>query len=81
MKNKKYIIGFCIVVLLVTTLLIVLTAMRFTKVVYMPSGSTVIMLIALAAMLLISFTAICVLQGFYEDWKWRHLKKNAKWKR
>ena len=79
--SKKGMITFCITVLMITVMLFIVFGLDIFGVIYIPAGSLIVLGIALAAMLLISFTAVCILMAFFEDWKWRHLKRHERWKR
>ena len=81
MKYKNEIITFCVIILAITAVLLTVFILDMTGKIYLPTGSLLITGITLIGMLLISVIAIVILMSIYNDWKWRNLKKNEKWKR
>lgn len=80
MKYKNEIIAFCVCVLVATLVVLVIFLLDMFGTLSMPSGSLIVLCITLIGLLLLSFTAVCILLSFYDDWKWRRLKKNERWR-
>ena len=81
MKYKNEIITFCVIVLAITAVLLTVFILDMTGKICLPTGYLLVTGVTLIGMLLISSVAIIILITIYNDWRWRSLKKNEKWKR
>jgi len=81
MKYKKMFYAICFVCFAITCGLITAIVCDLTGVYPISVGLLFFVCFMLLSMIAVDLCCIFVLQTFYEDWKWRHLKKNEKWKR
>lgn len=81
MKYKKTFYAVCGLVFLITLWFATILALDVFGVIALSVFKLTLVVIGLLVLLMMSFCCCCILQSFYEDWKWRHVKRNDKWQR
>ena len=81
MKYQKLFYGVCALVFGITVGFVTLVILSIANVIEISSWTLFVFCIFLLIMLFLSFCCGFILLSIYDDWKWRHVDKNGKWKK
>lgn len=79
MKYQKTFYFVCGLVYLVALSMLAVIVLSAFNVLHISSGVLLLICFMFVAMAFVAFCCGCIMQMFYEDWKWRQIRQDEKW--